>query len=216
MTMPRAAREKIAAIVVNDCFKDSYSSIADFIEVMDGQPRKYHVYYFQKSTGTIPVALMLTESRFGGNLELWNVCTARNMRRRGCAETLIKLAFSHWRFKLKKPSAFVSLYVLKSNAPAVAFYRKLGFDVVTDHDLDPATWKMRIALDDLIVPTKKKAVAKTDRLPKKAAKKKTVTKKVPKRIDPKRVKKFVDAPKTKLKRRVPRKIARQSRTSLYN
>jgi ribosomal protein S18 acetylase RimI-like enzyme len=221
-TMSRATKEKIAMIIVNDCFKDDYPSIASFIKLMDGQANAYHVYYLQKENGAIPIALMLTESRYGGNLELWNVCTARDMRRQGCAETLIKRAFSHWSFTLKKKKdVSIVLYVLKRNAPAIAFYRKLGFELVPDYDgnQDPTAWKMRIALDDLIgKQSAPQAVQKKSakRSPKKPAKKKAVaTKKAAKKKSvgaKKAAKKYVRAPKKKLT--LTRKITRRLRASL--
>ena len=65
--------------------------------------------------------------KLGGGLYIVNLNVARNYRRRGLGEKLIRTACGH--YAASHAGSFVTLDVTKTNTAAVKLYKKLGFSV---------------------------------------------------------------------------------------
>jgi ribosomal protein S18 acetylase RimI-like enzyme/thiol-disulfide isomerase/thioredoxin len=157
-------QKSISTQLARDCFPKVFQTPKEAEDTL----KNYEYFYLKRRCPPLDptcdpspyVSLGISKEKWG--YTLWNVCTAPESRKQGCAQALIRRTLQAWRRRWvkeqpasRKPPAFIYLVVMKDNVSAKSVYDKLGFTVVKVAPPHPASlpkhaWLMRASVTKLI------------------------------------------------------------------
>lgn len=131
----------------NDLNEDIFDQIFDVEENSGGEPYSKEslksIVYFENSKNYVcidngKVVAVLTANfkskKFGGSIYIVNLSVHKEFHRRGIATALFNIFYDDCKHQID--NKIISIDVDKTNLPAIALYKKLGFEFVSYYEDD--------------------------------------------------------------------------------